>query len=614
MKKKLLLAAAALVMYFAANAQNKYVYDIDLQNVENDRVKITLTPPDIKKRKAVYVMPGVIPGSYARKDYGRFITNFKAFGANNKALKVTKKDVNRFVINKARQLERIEYWVNDTWDDENIDQFVFQSGGSNIEAGKNYSINHHAFFGYLNGMKMLPFELHFSKPAGFYGATALKGRQINPARDVFTAPNYVKLVDNPVLYCLPDTTSFTVRNAVVQVAVYSPNKIVQSAKVAAYLQPLANALGNFFGSFPVSNYHFLFYFADPNIKLPETKGLGGYGALEHSYCSFYYLPEMENETALKSMIQDVCGHEFLHILTPLNIHSEQIENFNFVNPDMSQHLWLYEGVTEYFAMLVQLRAGLITPDEFQTKIRNKIAHADAFPAMSFTQMSRNIINDEYQDDYLNVYQKGALIGFCLDLYLTRHSNGRYGLRELMLDLSKKYGPNKPFKDDRLFNDIAELTTHNVLNFFETYVQGDEPLPFAGLFDIIGWRYSERENVDGYYFGSFGLGFNAEDAALQFIDVGQNVLGIEENDRLLKVNDTEVTIGNAREVLEPLFGAANRQNITLTVMRNGTIMELTGQPQLQTRIMQHVVESVARPTPEQLRLRNFLFTGKTGEGQ
>lgn len=609
MIKKLLPAVATLLLYFVANAQSSYVYDIDLQNVENDRVKVILTPPNIKKNKAVFVMPAVIPGSYARKDYGRFLTNFKAFGPGNKVLKVTQKGVNRFVINNARKLERIEYWVNDTWDDENIEQFVFQPGGSNIEAGKNYSINNHAFFGYLGGMKMLPFELRFTKPAGFYGATALNGRHLNPTRDVFTAPNYIKLVDNPVLYSLPDTTSFTVLNAVVQVAVYSPNKTVQSAKVASYLKPLANALGNFFGTFPVNKYAFLFYFADPNTQLPETKGLGGYGALEHSYCSFYYLPEMYHEPALKGMIQDVCGHEFLHILTPLNIHSEQIENFNFENPDMSQHLWLYEGVTEYFAMLVQLRAGLITPDEFQSKIRNKIARADAFPAMSFTNMSRNIVKDEYQDDYLNVYQKGALIGFCLDLYLTRFSNGKYGLRELMLDLSNKYGPNKPFKDSRLFDDIAEFTTHNVLNFFNDYVQGSKPLPFSELFDVIGWRYSERENTAGYYFGSFGLGFDAEDAALQFIDVGQNVLGIQENDKLLKVNGAEISIENAEHTLEPLFGANSLQKITLTIMRNGSEMELTGQPQMQTRIQQHVVSNVEQPTPEQLKLRRFLFTGE-----
>ena len=61
---------------------------------------------------------------------------------------------------------------------------------------------------------------------------------------------------------------------------------------------------------------------------------------------------------------DIAAHEFFHIVTPLNIHSEIIEHFNFVTPVPSQHLWLYEGTTEWAAHAMQLRAGLKSPDEY----------------------------------------------------------------------------------------------------------------------------------------------------------------------------------------------------------------------------------------------------------
>jgi predicted metalloprotease with PDZ domain len=35
-----------------------------------------------------------------------------------------------------------------------------------------------------------------------------------------------------------------------------------------------------------------------------------------------------------------------HIITPLSIHSKEIQDFDYNDPKMSQHLWMYEGVTD----------------------------------------------------------------------------------------------------------------------------------------------------------------------------------------------------------------------------------------------------------------------------
>jgi predicted metalloprotease with PDZ domain len=56
------------------------------------------------------------------------------------------------------------------------------------------------------------------------------------------------------------------------------------------------------------------------------------------------------EELVKSMM-DVVSHDFFHIVTPLSIHSKEIQDFDYNDPKMSEHLWMYEGVTEYFANL-----------------------------------------------------------------------------------------------------------------------------------------------------------------------------------------------------------------------------------------------------------------------
>ena len=120
----------------------------------------------------------------------------------------------------------------------------------------------------------------------------------------------------------------------------------------------------------------------------------GFGALEHGNSSVYYLPDFGNDMVLDQMA-DVCIHEFFHILTPLGLHSEEIGNFNYIDPQMSKHLWLYEGITEYFAGISQVKGGVITRDEYiRSVLRQKIVTADRYPTdkMPFTEMSENVLH------------------------------------------------------------------------------------------------------------------------------------------------------------------------------------------------------------------------------
>src|SRR5690606_13263430 len=117
---------------------------------------------------------------------------------------------------------------------------------------------------------------------------------------------------------------------------------------------------------------------------------------------------------------------------------------------------MYEGVTEYFAANVQVQHGLISPDEYLNVLYEKMHTADQFlDDVPFTEISQFTL-DKYHDQYYNVYQKGALIGMCIDIKLLSLSKGQYDLRKLMLDLSKKFGKTKAFKDDALFDVITEM--------------------------------------------------------------------------------------------------------------------------------------------------------------
>jgi len=110
---------------------------------------------------------------------------------------------------------------------------------------------------------------------------------------------------------------------------------------------------------------------------------------------------------------------------------------------MSKHLWMYEGVTEYFANLFQINQGLINEEAFYKRLSDKIEHAKSLnDNMAFTTMSANVLEKPYKDQYLNVYEKGALIGMCIDIIIREKSNGKKGILDLMQKLSLEYGSKK----------------------------------------------------------------------------------------------------------------------------------------------------------------------------
>lgn len=556
-------------------SQQGYTYLTDLINIKDDQVSITLQTPAISTDTIIYSFPKAIPGSYAVKDFGRFIKDFKAYNLNGKQLPVDKLNNNQFQIRRSKSLASIHYLVNDTWDN-NHPNFVFQPGGSNIEEGKNFVINNHAFYGYFEGYKNLPITLKFTRPVNFYASTNLQVRQNADGVDVLQATNYNFLADNPIIYSQPDTTSFLAGDSRIHISVFSATGKVNSAQVASYLKPLSKALQTFFKGLPVKSYQFLFYFDKPENAMGETNG-GGYGALEHNYSSLYYLPEIGMESRIKSIVTEVAGHEFLHILTPLNLHSEEIENFDFINPEMSEHLWLYEGVTEYFANLVQVQSGLLSEKEFFRNMKEKMEQAKEFGQFSMTEMSKGVLTEAYKSKYNSVYSKGALLGFMLDLYIREKTNNIIDLKTAIQKLAQQYGPNKPFKDADFFKDLVGVTHPDVTTFIENYIVGTQPLPFKEMLATIGYDYAPLESKVTYNIGQ-KLGLKFDDPTKQFVfsEVGNNALLLKNNDVLLSVENITVTQENLNDLWEKYFQYNfNMPELSVIVLRDGERRVLQG---------------------------------------
>lgn len=545
MKRILSTAALACLAITGLLAQKSYTYTIDLSNVVDDRVRVTLSTPAVSADMIEFQMPKIVPGTYAISDFGRFVSDLEATDDKGSPLPVEYIDANRWMIRNAKSLKQISYWVNDSWDDKGSPH-IFEPGGTNIEAGLNYVLNTFGFCGYLDGMKEMPFTVTVKKPNGFYGSTALVASKSTPTEDVYEVTDYHRLADSPMMYCMPDTAWASVGGAQVLVSVYSPNKRVGAKAIMGHISEIMTAQKEYLGGkLPVEKYAFIIYLT------AKIGGSGGMGALEHSYSSLYFMPET-NEDAAGEMMRDVAAHEFFHIVTPLSIHSEEIQYFDYIDPKMSKHLWLYEGLTEYAAGHVQVKQGLITKEQFFRILQSKITMANFMnDTVPFTVMSAGCL-DRYKSQYLNVYQKGALIGMCLDIQLRSLSGGKMGTQELMRELAKTYGKDRPFKDDELFEKITTLTFPDIRSFFTNYVEAGTPLPYEKILALVGLRYEPIANREAVTLGKVEWKPNLQTGRLRINSTdGMNkfgeTLGYMVGDELVSFDNQAVTLENADEV-------------------------------------------------------------------
>ena len=456
---------------------------IDLNAVKNDQLLVSLDPGPFPAGEVSFYMPSVIPGTYEYTDFGRFVTNLQAFDKNNQTLEVVKDGKNTWKIAEGKKLDRITYRVDDTFDSPEGKK-IYPMGGTKIEKDEVYLLNLHGFVGYFKGGKEWSYRVTIDSPSDLVPFSSMESLSHTATQDVFLAGRYFNIIDDPILYTSDDSISFSLEDIDVNLAVHSPTGAHKAADFKETLMDMMEAQKRFLGDANnTKSYDILLLL----MSMEEVQHFGGIqGALEHHTSTTVVFYEGIDTASLKEYLTDVVSHEFFHTLTPLNVHSEQIHYFNYNEGVMSQHLWMYEGTTEYFANLFQVQQDLITEEDFYSRITEKIDLAKRYDdTMPFTEMSTKIVDDPYQSNYQNVYYKGALINMCLDIIIREQSGGTRGILSVMQALAKKYGVDKPFTDNQLFNEIVAMTYPEVGDFIKTHIKGETPIPYKRFLEKAG---------------------------------------------------------------------------------------------------------------------------------
>jgi predicted metalloprotease with PDZ domain len=455
-------------------------------------------------------------------------------------------------------------------------------------------LNTFGVIGFFEKLQSLPVKMKLDYNPNWVLGTSL----LRDDDGYFIAESYDYFVDSPILMGELTTATTKVNDIEVGVYVYSPDNSRNAENIMELADTLLQAMGEFIGYSPVTHYNYLMCFLDEKTFMEV--GFQGAGALEHSYSSLFVYPGFGQ---FGSDVQDNMAHEFLHILTPLNLHSNLIEPFNFEIPTASEHLWLYEGVTEWESDVVQMRGGLISIDEYLKILSNKITTSDHFKQnISLTEMSKDVYSEVITMQFLNFYEKGAVTAAMLDIRLLDLSNGTRGLRDVFLDLVEQYGENKPFPEDEFFNIFVENTYPEIKEFIEDYIEGTKPLPYVEYMAKLGFNYiDERPSENTGPSLGVQIGMN-EHQQLIVMGTDENSAnsGLKEGDVPIKILNTEVTMENIREIFGKILSMKVGETVNMIVQRGDEEVEIN--LTLHQRIDRHIFESMDTMTEQQKKLR------------
>ena len=560
------------------------VFDVDLTDTTADVFKVTLYPRTLTDSNSVFQFASTAPGTYQEMDIGRFVSEFKAFDGSGEVVASEHTSTNQWTISRPASVRKITYAVADIWHSKVVEHRIFPMSSTTITPDF-AMINGQGVFGYFSGRQTDPLRIRLRYPATWKVGTALS----RDREGYYLADDFDKVVDSPFYLGMLSTASTSIGGATVEVYTYSKTGLISSDTMLAHLRPILNAESAFMKGLPVDRYVFLFYFGSFQA-----------GAWEHSYSSEYVFRETPLTPRFSEDIATIVAHEFFHINIPLHVHSELVEHFNFVKPVMSQHLWLYEGTTEWAAHILQLRDSLVTLPDYLRSIQSEMNANDSFdPTISLTTLG--VHSTEMQDQYLNIYQKGALVSTLLDIRLLELSHGTMGLRELLMRLAAKYGPHRAFSEETFFDEIVAMTYPEIRDFIDRYIRGTDKLPVRDYFGWLGINYSEAGDVDSSR-ASLGVGLRPVESGIGVTKVfDYSKSGLQKGDVIEKIDGTPLTFQNAQKLFGKMTEMRPGDTLAVTVKREGKSIDIHSV--LVPRIMRHSFTVNPDPTPEQKMLRD-----------
>jgi len=563
-------------------------YQVDLWLYPNsgEIAKVQFRCSENERFEAVYTIPFKSQITENKLFLSHFTDGFAAYDEEGNTLPISINKNDEVIIQQGKKLDYLTYSITKS----------LQSGIIANKDNKSVLLYPQFFIGYLNGMLSRDYDIRIHHDANIFSTNpAIK--KVNDTTDLIGALNYADLSSQPIFYGKLDTLSFGQKRPL-QLSVLSDTEKRTAKNLKSLIAPLFNDFIEEMDTLALENYQFFFYFINP-----KENNKVRYGGLFHSQTALFILPET-NQFSKKHnrQIKKLVAHELMHTLSPHHLHSKLLNNLQYTL-EQSQHLWLYEGVTEYLSLKFLANHNHLTHKEFWDEMAKKRVLTQRYPKYSMTEVSAKITTPKYRSLYLDFYNRGALIALILDLRICYNTYGQNSLFKVVKNLATDYGENKPFDEERFIEEFIANGSSDWNPIFNKYIIGKKTLKLNPYLEKIGLAFYDNYEEEKASYGSFKIKEQGEEI-IYFTKVKENVWGIQNNDRLLEINGEKV--GDVPK-FKLLFEPSPNELLQLTIIRNGKTLYLQGKAQTYKKKVLNVIKPLPLPLQAQEKLYPLFFS-------
>jgi predicted metalloprotease with PDZ domain len=307
----------------------------------------------------------------------------------------------------------------------------------------------------------------------------------------YRAPDYDTLVDSPILIGNPAIYEFTVDGKKHYLVNEGEAGVFDGARAAKDIETIVEEHRRLWGHLPYDKYVVL------NV-LTSVPGQFAGGGLEHKNSTVLMASPWATRTrATYRAWLELASHEIFHVWNVKRLRPVELGPFEYEAEVHTRSLWIAEGVTEYYGLLLVHRAGLSTRDEYLNNLSSMIEDVQTMPGAqvqsaelaSFDAWIKYYRPDENSvNSSMSYYTKGAVIGLLLDAHIRKLSNGGRSLDDVMRAAYAKFSGARGFTPEE-FQSVAEMVAGGSLeSFWASVVEGTAELDYSEVFDVFGLRF------------------------------------------------------------------------------------------------------------------------------
>lgn len=416
-------------------------------------------------------------------------------------------------------------------------------------------------------------------PAGWKYATALPVTKETSEGIEFETVSLTTLVDSPVLtgahmntYDLspgrkPDHRLSTAADSAAM-AVATPEQITE-------LRQLVAETGVLFGARHYRHYDFLLALTDhlqPN-------------GLEHPESSDNRMPErMLHDPDILETGMDLLPHEYFHSWNGKFRRPAGLATPNFQEPMKDDLLWVYEGLTQYYGVILAARSGFWKPEGLREYLAATFATLNDRPGRTWRDLEDTAISAQLLYGVrtagtswrrpVDYYEESELIWLDADTLIREKTGGKKSLDDFCRAFHGGEGSEPqmiPYALDDVVAALNKIAAYDWKRFFQERIRSHGPgAPLNGL-ERGGWKISfspvmnehQRATEDAEHIvdTEFSLGFsvhypggdNADEIADVVVESPAAKAGMAAGMKLVAVNGRKWTPDILREAIRGAQG-------------------------------------------------------------